>query len=115
MRLAGNYALFDCSQKIKLAHLSAALAIWKRSEQSVRFIFGDALGDQTADEMVRILRSQSPGGMTRTDLRDHFQRNKNAEEISRSLRMLQSHGLARVEKEQSSFSAGRPTETWFSL
>jgi hypothetical protein len=52
--------------------------------------------------------------MTRTDLRDHFQRNKSTAEISRALGVLQELGMARMEKKRQG-EAIRPTETWFAL
>jgi hypothetical protein len=110
MRLACVYALLDLSQTVRCEHLEAALAVWKYCEDSARFIFGDALGDPLADEILRILRGME-GGMTRTEISNCFGRNREAREITRALERLIEHGLARCEKEGG--APGRPIERWF--
>lgn len=112
MRLACLYALLDCSAVVRGEHLAAALATWKYCEDSARFIFGDALGDATADEILRTLRSR-PEGMTRNGIREHFGRNKLSAEINRALALLQEYGLARVERDQG--EQGRPAEHWYAI
>ena len=62
----------DRSATIQAPHLLAALALLDYSEKSVRFIFGDCLGDDIADEVLRLLRG-CPDGMTRTELSNYFQ------------------------------------------
>jgi DNA-binding transcriptional ArsR family regulator len=62
----------------------AALAVWEYCEDSGRFIFGTALGDPTADEILRALR-RHPEGMTRNEIREHFGRNKLSGEIGQAL------------------------------
>lgn len=112
-RLALIYAVLDKSDQIRRCHLDAALAIWDYCDASARFIFGDAIGDETADSILRLLRA-SPNGATRTDIRDHFQKNKSSEEIKRALGVLQEHGRARMENHQTE-GAVRSTEVWFSI
>jgi hypothetical protein len=53
MRLAMLYALLDRSLVISPPHLLAALALWEFCERSVYYLFGDALGDPLADEILR--------------------------------------------------------------
>jgi hypothetical protein len=114
MRLACVYALLDCSTVIQSEHLMAALAVWQYCENSARFIFGDALGDGTADEILRELRNH-PQGMARNDIREHFNRNKSAAEIGRALSVLQEYGLARMERGREQEGQTRPTERWFAV
>src|SRR5262249_30290029 len=71
MRLASIYTLLDSSPTIEVKHLQAGLAVWQYSESSARYIFGDALGDPVADEVLAAIRSR-PEGMTRSEIRDHF-------------------------------------------
>jgi hypothetical protein len=111
MRLACAYALLDCSNMVRAEHLQAALALWEYSERSARYIFGHALGDPDADTLLRALRA-SPGGLTRTDIRNLFDRHKKGHEIGRALRVLLENGLARFETEE---TAGRPAECWFPM
>ena len=109
MRMALLYALLDRSPTIGAPHLLAALALWEYCERSVKFVFGDTLGDPVADDLLRLLRG-CPSGVTRTEIRDYFQRNANAERVGRALSLLLQHKLARQEKEQ---SGGRPGERWY--
>jgi hypothetical protein len=111
MRLALIYALMDLATEIGPQHLLAATALWDYVERSVYFIFGDWLGDPVADDLLRLLRS-SPGGLTRTELRDYFQRNQSSDRIGRALGLLLQHQLARRETVQ---TGGRPTERWFAV
>jgi DNA-binding transcriptional ArsR family regulator len=111
-RLSCIYALLDRSPMVKSAHLEAAIAFWQYAEDSARFIFGDALGDPVADEILKALKANKEG-MTRTDIRDLFGRNKGAQEIARALDALTEHGLVRSEQDKT--NPGRPAERWFSL
>jgi Protein of unknown function (DUF3987) len=104
MRLAMIYALLDSSPVIKKVHLEAALALWRYSEASVRFIWGDSLGDPAADTLLRQLRLQ-PEGMTKTEIRDLFHRNKRSSETDRVLELLLSLNLITCETET---TTGRP-------
>ena len=65
LRLSLIYALLDCAAEIRWEHLVAALEVWRYCQDSAKHIFGDALGDPTADEILRALRG-CPAGMTRT-------------------------------------------------
>jgi hypothetical protein len=114
MRLACIYALLDCSAVVNPKHMMAALEVWRYCEDSARFIFGDALGDATADEIIRELR-QNPSGLTRNDIREHFNRNRSSPEIGRALGVLLEYGLARVERNREDESQKRPTERWFAV
>lgn len=108
VRLATLYALLDKSEGIKVPHLRAALACWRYCHDSAAYIFGDSLGDPTADEILAVLRT-SVEGMTRNDIYEYFSRNKSSAETSRALAVLQAHGLARVEQVK---TAGRPAQVW---
>jgi hypothetical protein len=114
VRLSLVYALLDRSPSVLIAHLEAALAVWRYAEDSARFIFGDALGDETADEILRQL-SQYPNGMTRNEIREYFQRHKSSTEISRALGVLQEYGLARMERAREQKDHIRPTERWYAI
>lgn len=107
MRLACLYALLDVSAVVRVGHLAAALSLWGYADLSAKRIFGDALGDPTADDILRALRAK--GSLTRRDINDLFQRNKTSAELSRALNVLDEHGLAHSEYEE---SGGRPVERW---
>jgi Protein of unknown function (DUF3987)/Bifunctional DNA primase/polymerase, N-terminal len=113
MRIASIYALLDSSDVIKEVHLRAALALWRYAEQSARCVFGDSLGDPVADQLLRALR-KSTAGLTRTDIRDLFGRNRRAEEIETALTSLDHCGLARPQT-TNDHGLGRPSEKWLAL
>jgi hypothetical protein len=112
MRLALLYALLDKSSCIQAPHLLAALALWDYCERSVRFIFGDSLGDDVADELLRLLRGCLPNGMTRSDISNYFQRHASSNRIGKALGLLLQNKLVRREDQQ---TGGRPSERWFAV
>lgn len=109
VRLATIYALLDQSTLILPEHLQAALALWDYAEASVRFIFGDALGDPVADLILNALKT-APTGLSRTEISSLFGRNKDAGRIAIALNLLQRHRLSRVEYFE---TGGRRAERWF--
>jgi hypothetical protein len=111
LRLSMLYALMDTSAVVQLPHLKAALALWEYCERSAKYIFGDALGDPTADTILQALRN-SPTGLTRSDISALFARHKPASDIARALGVLASLGLAVCQSEQTD---GRSTERWTAL
>jgi len=111
VRLALIHALMNGAEVIDRPHLLAALALWEYCEASARYIFGDALGDQVADEILRALRAAGAAGMTRTAIRDLFGRNQSAEQISAALDLLERRRLA-VRDTRPGPAGGRPAEVW---
>jgi hypothetical protein len=109
LRLSMLYALLDCSAAIRREHLAAALAVWNYAEASCRYIFGDALGDPVADEILGALR-RTEEGLTRSEIHGLFQRNRQESEISRALAVLVEYGLAHSVAEA---TGGRRLERWF--
>lgn len=107
MRLACLYALLDQSPLVQPEHLFAALGLWEYCEASAQWVFGDALGDPAADEILRSLRNSS-AGLTRTEIRDLFGRHR-TQEVGRALAMLYERGLAAFDKER---TEGRSVERW---
>jgi len=108
LRLSLIYALLDLSPVVCIEHLHAALAVWDYCEHSARLIFGNRLGDPTADRMMEAIR-QAPQGMTDNDLYEFFGRNKSANERARALTRLAALGLIRSEKQE---TGGRPRTVW---
>lgn len=108
MRLAMIYALLDKTKLIRDVHLKAALEVWRYCEDSVRYIFGTNLGDDTADTILIALR-RSEGGLTRTEISKVCSHNKAGTEITRALSVLEREGLAECETAK---KGRRPTEIW---
>ena len=106
IRLALVCALLDKSAEIRLAHLEAALELWRYCSDSAAFIFGASLGDPLADAILEVLRTHSEG-MTRTDLNNHFGRNKTKAALDAAIAVAQRNGSLRIEKRE---TGGRAAE-----
>jgi hypothetical protein len=92
-----------------IRHLEGAFAVWRYSLDTAAWIFGDSLGDPTADEIWTLAKDR-PDGITRTEVRDLFSHNKKARKIDRALTVLEEAGrLTRVNVLD---NRGRPAETW---
>ena len=109
VRLSLIYSLLDLSEQICLEHLEAALAVWHYSANSAVWVFGDSLGDPTADEIWSAARER-PAGVTRTEVSDLFSRNKKRREIERALTVLEEAG--RLRRETRHPERGRAAEVW---
>jgi len=113
-RLAALYALLDGVDDIRVEHLTAARAVTKFCEASADFIFGDTVGERTADEIQRSLRAS--GSMTRTDIYRAFACNVSSAKIGAALAMLERLGRARREmRPPPPGTKGRPTEFWVAV
>jgi hypothetical protein len=91
LRLSMIYALLEKMSRVHDVHLKAALEIWRRCEDSARYIFGISLGDATADPILAALDLRD---MSRTDIHNLFGRNKDSNDIDRALRYIAREGLA---------------------
>lgn len=67
LRLALLFALLDGHTSIGVDHLEAGYAVWRYARESAEYVFGDAVGDQIADQILAAVR-RAPDGMTLTDL-----------------------------------------------
>jgi hypothetical protein len=108
MRLACLYALGDCSPIVRLVHLEAALALWKFSFASARFIFGRSLGNPMADAIWQAGRA-SATGLTRSDIWALIGRHGPQRDLDVALGALEANHLARRELVN---TGGRAAERW---
>ena len=106
-RLSCICALLDQSDVIQPVHLAAALAIWDYCEASVKYIFQNRTGDQVANKIFKALSDK--GKMTRTEIRDLFDRHQSTERISIALDLLEENFMA---KRVTTATDGRSIETW---
>ena len=110
LRLSCLYALLDRSADVRVPHLAAALEVWRYCEDSCRFIFGDSLGDITADDDSCRPSAQSgwldahgnqPASLIATSRPD---------QVTRALELLRSQKMAEFKSRP---TKGRPAERWF--
>jgi hypothetical protein len=114
LRLSMIYALLDEANYMWPAHLRAGLAFWRYCEASARYIFGDAIGERTADEILLALRAAGPDGMTRRDIHDLFSHNKSSETIGNALNLLSRYSKV-TRRMKPAPGRGRPTEIWIAV
>jgi hypothetical protein len=109
MRIASIFALLDKTTVINPNHLKAAKAIVDYSERSVRFVFGDSIGDHIADRIHQELSLVFPDGLTETEL--HCSLGNHAGKRFRgALITLQQNQLAYSTVER---TRGRPVTRWY--
>lgn len=108
IRLALIYALIDGKQSITPTNLQSALALWDYAASSATWALGHASGDPLAEQIHTALRN-SQSGLTRTQLRDLFQRNRSGSQVEQALAVLAQSDRAHSEQIQ---TAGRPAELW---
>ena len=108
LRLSLLYALIDGAASIGLAHLEAALALWEYSTDSVAKVFAPVVGDPLA-EAIRDALLVRPDGMTRTEIRDFFGRNRTGAALEAALSSLARAGRAHARR---IITSGRPAEVW---
>jgi hypothetical protein len=88
MKIASLFALGDRSKLVDVGHLDAALAIWRLSERTLRFIF-KADVDPRAEKLLAELKAAAPEGLTKTQINDRaFRGNLNAESLDELLTRL---------------------------
>ncbi|MGI8670396.1 MAG: DUF3987 domain-containing protein [Aridibacter sp.] len=112
LRIALIFALLDKSPLIEKQHLEAALSVWQYSEDSARYVFGESLGNQTAERILTALKENQETGLTRTEVRDLFDRNKSKTQLDSALHYLLETKLAKFEKQK---TKGKPKEVWFAV
>ena len=108
IRLALLYALINGHTTIELPHLTAALELHDYAARSASWTFEHATGDPLADQIHAAL-THSPDGLTRTQLRDLFHRNRPGTRVEQALANLAHAGQA---TSQRILTAGRPAELW---
>jgi hypothetical protein len=108
MRIACKYAILDKSVIIRKEHLLPALALWDYAEESARYIFGDAIGDPVADQIMQALRN-AQYGLTRSQISGLFAHNMDKGRIDAALAILLRYKLARMVTEK---TGGRSIERW---
>ncbi len=107
MRLAALYAVLDGKGLINLDHLKAALALWAYAEASTRLIFGDSIGDDVADTILRAL--QDRGELDETAISGLFSGHVKGARLDQAKGLLQRNRLAFSKAIQ---TAGRTKIMW---
>lgn len=110
-RLAMLFAVLDLSDDIAPPHLRAAVAIWEHSRETALYIFGDSLGEPAADELWDAIKDIQ-SGVSLTDIRDLFSRNKSKRVIDNALRALQKAGRLQTAQRPPTKAGSRTVPIW---
>lgn len=102
--------MLDKARAIEVAHVHAAVAVWKYCEDSTLYLFGNATGDPIADAILRELKEKAPKGVNRDAIFNLFSRHESRANIEAALKLLKDDGLARKDMHK---TGGRPAEVWF--
>lgn len=109
LRLAMVYALLDRVDVVDRAHLDAACALWGYASRSAHWLFGDTLGDPVADDIWQAI-SANTDGLTKSDIRDLFSRNKSVKAINAGIDALLRAGRLERRVRTGGGRGGRPAE-----
>ena len=110
LRLALIFALLDTRDQIGATHLFAGREVWRYCEESAKYIFGEALENATANEILHALR-RAPGSLSRNQILGVFHRHRNGTEIDKALNLLLTTNLAHPVPSACT-GRGRPPELW---
>lgn len=111
-RLAAIYAALGASAKIKLEHLTAALALWDYIDASIRHIFGAAPKAPNRLKSM-ILAALASGSMTQTAIiSELFGGNLRPPEPQATLHELHEEGLIEPSFERPPSGKGRNVTRW---
>jgi hypothetical protein len=112
LRLSLLYALVDGCQQIELCHLEAGLALFEYARRSALWALEGAGGDPLGEQIHAALVGAAQCGLTRSEIRDLFQRNQPARLLDDALEALVSAGRVRSERVS---TAGRPAIVFFAV
>ena len=105
-RLAMTYAQLDGAERIEIAHMEAALAVWRYADDSAAYLFGAAKIDPVP---LKILEAVRKGPKTQTEISNLFARHLNKEQLAAALGDLQERGLISLAVEE---TLGAPRKVW---
>jgi hypothetical protein len=109
MRMACVYALLDGVAEVRVEHLRAALALWRYSVDSARFIFGASASSSTETEILDALRD---GPRSQTDIYRIFDGDTPSRVLRNTLADLQRQGMVEFTEEKAASGKGRAAIVW---
>lgn len=101
LRLSCLYALLDRSKEIDTPHVEAALALWRYSEDSVRYVFGNNTGNEVADKILAFVKV-NPNGVSLKDIQIHFNKRLKTSDRKAAIDELRELDLIRIEQRKGS-------------
>jgi len=106
LRLSLIYGLMDGSQKIDVAHVRAAAAVWTYCRESSRIIFGDSIGNPVADRLLVAICAAGREGLTGREIDRALSGHASKSQIAGARAELERRGLVVTMTEH---TGGRPS------
>jgi hypothetical protein len=104
-KVAAIFALADLTDTVECIHLDAAMAIWRHSEKSLRWIFNEDI-DPKSEELMKALKD-APDGLTKTQIiKEVYNGNVEVKVLDQLLERLMTHHA--IEKKRDAPKGGRP-------
>jgi len=107
LRLSVTYALLDGSHHIDVQHIRAAWALWRYCRASAAFIFGESIGDPSADRLLLAIREAGQRGLDGRQRDRVFSGHATRREVAAAVDLLERRGLITREVVE---TGGRPIE-----
>lgn len=98
MRMAMIYAILDKSKEIKVVHLKAAEAVWRYSQQSVKYLFENKYSRLNTDTLKLKRALIESNSLTLTEVSKVFNNNKTKSELSSIIDILLTEGMIETKK-----------------
>lgn len=89
LRFSLVYALSDGAHHIDVGHLDAGYALWRYARLSAEVIFGDTVGDEVADQLLKAIRKAGTKGLDLTDQSAALGRNVKAARLAAARKRLE--------------------------
>jgi hypothetical protein len=109
VRLSMIYALLDKSELIEEKHLRSAKAVWDYAERTSKFVFGNSLGDRTAEQILVLLQDAGDAGLMTREITARIVRKK---DVPNALRLLLENEQITVTPDRKGDSKGAMGQRW---
>jgi hypothetical protein len=98
LRLSVAYCLLDGAKRIDVAHVQAAASLWQYCRDSAAYVFGESIGNPTADRLLQGIRAAGSEGLDGRQRSALFAGHKTHAELEQALQLLESKDLVEVEE-----------------
>jgi hypothetical protein len=105
LRLSVTFALLDGMNRITVAHIRAAEAVWNYARAGAALIFGTRTGDPIADQILAALQDSHGVVLDGAAIHRLFDGHVKGDRINQALELLEKQGLANKENKA---TKGRP-------
>ena len=106
------YRRLETGRIIEERHLKSAYALWMYAERTSKFVFGDSIGDKTAEKIEKLLIAAGDSGLLTSEIRQKVGANER-KGVPGALRLLHEADKIRVEKLKVGATKSADAQRWF--